>query len=382
MHPRSPLRGLPYAPVRRILAMMSESPIANRSSHPFSVWVAPLAWVVLLVLGVYFFDALATVALGVLAACIIACTLAPLMDHIPGPRSSDVAVLGIGLLLGLGLVVFSLYLPLHRPISDAVARWPQTRLAVDQTLKVWSDRMGLPQTLTVNHLLKGLGDFLAGKGGEAIFSRSADVFLGLLLSLTFTLIGSIFLLSEPPERLIKPALRFFSARHRPTLQAVLSELAPRFRRWVLGTLAGMFVVFIASAIGYKIVGVEFAIPLALMAGFAEIIPTVGPATACIVAGLFALATQTTGVALGVLAVYCVIQAIEAYAILPTIMRGAVNMHPAVTLFSVVLWGKVFGIPGLMLAIPINLTIGTFLEHFRIRPREKLEGGQVAAPEGR
>jgi predicted PurR-regulated permease PerM len=355
---------------------MSEPPGANRSHHPLAVWISPLAWVVLLVLGVYFFDAIATVLLGVLAACIIACTISPLMKYIPGPRSSDVAVLGLGLLLALGLTLFSLYLPLRRPISDAIERWPQTRLAVDQTLKVWSDRMGLPQTLTVNHLLKGLGDFLAGKGGEALFSRSADVFLGLLLSLTFTLIGSIFLLSEPPERLIQPGLRFFSAKHRPALEAVLSELAPRFRRWVLGTMTGMFVVFIASAIGYKIVGVEFAIPLALMAGFAEIVPTVGPATACIVAGLFALATQTPGTALGVLLVYCVIQAIEAYVILPAIMRGAVNMHPAVTLFSVVLWGKVFGIPGLMLAIPINLTIGTFLEHFRIRPREKLEGGQT------
>ena len=57
-------------------------------------------------------------------------------------------------------------------------------------------------------------------------------------------------------------------------------------------------------------------------------------------------------ALGVLVVYGVIQALEAYIILPLIMRGAVNMHPAITLFTVVLWGKIFGVPGLILAIPL------------------------------
>ncbi len=331
-----------------------------------------MAWVILLASGIYFFDAISTVALGVLAACIIACTLSPLMKFIPGPRSSDVAIIAVGLLLVIGLAFLSLYLPLRRPILDSIERWPQTRMAVDQTLKGWSERMGLQQTLTVSHLLKGLGDFLAGKGGEALFSHSADVLLGLLLSLTFTLIGSIFLLSEPPERLIKPGLRFFSAENQKALRDALYDLAPRFRRWAIGAFTGMFVVFTASAVGFKLVGVEFAIPLALMAGFAEIVPTVGPATACLIASLFALATQTAGTAAGVLVVYCVIQAIEAYLILPTIMRGAVNMHPAVTLFSVVLWGKVFGIPGLMLAIPINLTISTFIEHFRIRPRERRE----------
>jgi predicted PurR-regulated permease PerM len=79
-------------------------------------------------------------------------------------------------------------------------------------------------------------------------------------------------------------------------------------------------------------------------------------------------------AVGVLAVYGGIQILEAYVILPLIMRGAVNIHPAVTLFTVVLWGKIFGVPGLMLAIPINLTIWTLLDHFSIRPREAALSG--------
>jgi predicted PurR-regulated permease PerM len=128
----------------------------------------------------------------------------------------------------------------------------------------------------------------------------------------------------------------------------------------------MSVVFAASLIGYLTIGVKVALPLALMAGFAEIVPTVGPAVACLIAAVVVGATQGGTAVVGVLVVWGIIQAIEAYIVLPLIMRGAVNVHPAVTLFSVVLWGKLFGVPGLMLAIPINLTIWTMLDHFRMR----------------
>jgi predicted PurR-regulated permease PerM len=54
---------------------------------------------------------------------------------------------------------------------------------------------------------------------------------------------------------------------------------------------------------------------------------------------------------------------EDYIVLPLIMRNAVRIAPVVTLFTVVLWGEIFGVPGLMLAIPINLTLWHAAKHF-------------------
>src|SRR5207249_4549439 len=104
--------------------------------------------------------------------------------------------------------------------------------------------------------------------------RGAEVLLGIALSLVFTLVGSIFLLSDPPQHLIGPALRLLAPPERRKMEAVLEDLPPRYRAWVVGTLIGMSVVFTASMIGYLIIGVKVALPLALMAGFAEIVPTV------------------------------------------------------------------------------------------------------------
>jgi predicted PurR-regulated permease PerM len=337
------------------------------------VWLAPAGWFILFILILFFFAQVSTVALGVLSACIVACTLHPLMNRIPGPRALDIGVLAVGLIAVVGLAVFAFYWPLQRPISDAVDNWPQTKAAVDRVLATWSHNLGMKgEGLSVDVMVDNVRAFLTGSGG-VFFSRTADIVLGILLSLAFTLVGSIFLLSEEAEGIIAPLLRIFPPRLRPSMRAAMIDLEPRYRAWAVGTLTGMGVVFCASSIGYSLIGLKMAIPLALLAGFAEIVPTVGPAIACVIAALFAGATQSAAAATFVLIVWGIIQALEAYVILPLIMKGAVNVHPAVTLFTVVLWGKIFGVAGLMLAIPINLTIWTFLDHMHTQSLDG-EGG--------
>ncbi len=329
-----------------------------------------MAWLLVVALCLYFFSAISTVVLGILAASIIACTLQPIMAHIPGPRGTDIVVTGVLLLAAAGFIGFCLYWPLATPLSRAFDNWPQMKADVNQTLGRLSTHLGLDEPMRIEKLTSTIVNFLIG-GSQQLFSRGADLVLGVLIALAFSLIGSMFLLSENPQRLLAPAARLLPERHRPALEAVVKDLAPRFRRWVIGTIAGMTLVFVASLIGFKSIGFKLAVPMALLAGFGEVVPTVGPATACVIAALFAGASQGAGMLIGVLIVWGAIQAVETYLILPLIMRGAVNIHPAVTLFTVVLWGKIFGIAGLILALPINLTIWTCIEHFRLKPREKI-----------
>ena len=320
-----------------------------------------------LALFFFFFNAISTVLLGVLAAAIVACTLNPLMRIFPGPRGVAAGVLGLSLIATVGALLLALSWPLAKPIQKAFDNWSQTETAVDDFLKIKSSKFGIKDALTVSDLFKTVGNFLAGTGGQQLFSRSADVTLSILLWLVFIFIGSIFLLTEPPETLIGPASLLAPPKHRMEIHRMFMDLGPRLRRWVIATMMSMSIVFTASLIGYSVIGLKLAAPLALLAALCEIVPTVGPAVAAVVAGLFAAATSGGGAVAGVAIVYGIIQAVEAYIILPMIMRGAVKIHPAVTLFSVVFWGKVFGVPGLMLAIPINLTLWGLARHFVIRP---------------
>lgn len=360
-------------------------------------WVRRLTvlfvWLVAIFLFVYFFSAVATVILGVLAAAIVATTLHPLLRFIPGPRGVAAGVLGLSLIALCAALVLALSWPLASPLQNAVENWSHTSAKVDEFLakktRFLSDRPSVPTVpeidpetgaavppqrahpLRVSDIFTTVGTFLTGSGGGAFFSRSADVVFGILLWLVFIFIGSIFLLTEPASVLINPASMLVPPRHREAFRQMFYDLEPRLRRWVIGTLISMSIVFTASLIGYSVIGLQLAAPLALLAALCEIVPTVGPAVAAVVAALFAAATGSGGTVAGVAVVYGIIQAVEAYVILPMIMRGAVKIHPAVTLFSVVLWGKIFGVPGLMLAIPINLTLWAAAERFVIQRQERL-----------
>ncbi|MGE5611820.1 MAG: hypothetical protein ACM359_21410, partial [Bacillota bacterium] len=121
---------------------MSDCTQNDNTAAPRSrpVWLSPVAWIVTLVLTIYFFSPLSTVVLGILAAAIIACTLQPLLKLVPGPRGLGVAVAGLSLVAILGIVGFSLSWPLHRPISDAIDNWPTTKLRIDDAIKIWGTK--------------------------------------------------------------------------------------------------------------------------------------------------------------------------------------------------------------------------------------------------
>ncbi|HET6251584.1 MAG TPA: AI-2E family transporter [Tepidisphaeraceae bacterium] len=331
---------------------------------------------VLLVVFFYFFNPISTVLLGVLAATIVASAFNPLLRFIPGPRGIGAGVIGVGLIAVAGALVLAFSLPLAEPVQRQFQNWPQTKQIVDQSLTRWSVRLNIGKPMTSDELLHQIGAFFATDSGSLLLIGVRDAVLAILLWLAFVFVGSIFLMSSARDVLLSPALRTIPQRHRANVRAMLDALGARLRWWLIGTVGGMCIVFSASAIGYSASRLKFAFPLALLAGLGEMVPTVGPATAALLALLFA-ASQSGAAVLGVLLTYATIQSLEAYVILPLIMRGAVKIHPAITLFSVVLWAKVFGIPGLMMAIPINLVIGSAVEYLYVLPREQREA-QAAA----
>lgn len=334
-----------------------------RVHHFLSVFV----WIIALGLALYFFTAAKMILLGVLAAGCVASALHPLMGYVPGPRWGRAAAVGLIPVLVLGgLVALTSWL-LAGPLAEEVQQWPQIRQAINNLLATWSERLGLDRSLTVRSVLERAGEMLTGSGGRELFSTAASAVTGTLIALAFMVFGTIFLLGEPSGRLLNPLLTLLPPHRRPQLRGAVEDLVPRLRWWLIGTLISMAAVGVASGIGYAVVGLNLGLPLAVLAGVSEIVPTLGPAATFLIALLFA-ATQGSGVVLGVAIVYGIVQLLESYVLLPLVMKEAVKIPPVVTLFTVVLWGQVFGAAGLLLAIPINLVLWSLADHLLLRPR--------------
>jgi predicted PurR-regulated permease PerM len=119
----------------------------------------------------------------------------------------------------------------------------------------------------------------------------------------------------------------------------------------------------------SILGVKFALILAVFSGFAEIVPIIGPIVAASVAALaaylggganFGLAPLQT--VLAVIVIYAVIRQTQDYLVNPYVMGKITKLHPLVILFAVIAGEHIAGVLGLILAVPIAGVIRIIFEY--------------------
>ncbi len=324
-------------------------------------------WGVVVVLVLHFFRPLTFIGLGFLATAAVWAMLKPIADHMVGPRWLRAIIAGIIFIIGVGGALTLLVWVLIKPIRQQLNQWPQVKQNLDSLLAHWAHVFGV-RPLTVDELGNQLAQFVLGEQLKDVLGIATDVLATGTILLIFIMIGSIYLLAERPGGLVNPVLRILPPARVIPMRLVFADLEPRLRWWLIGTIISMTGIGIVAFVGYSLIGLHFALPLAVFAGLAEIVPTVGPATTFVLSVLLALTQGVTQV-LGVLIVYIVIQLFEANILIPLVMRSVVDIPPVVSLFTIILWGKIFGIAGLLLAIPIDLLIWTVADHFLIRPHD-------------
>ncbi len=138
---------------------------------------------------------------------------------------------------------------------------------------------------------------------------------------------------------------------------VFNQLEKRLGIWVGAQLTLMFIIGILSYLGYVIIGVNFALPLAIIAGILELVPNIGPTIASILAGIFGL---TISPITGVLAVIwgIIVQQLENNFIVPKIMKEAIGINPLITILLIASGAKLGGVVGAVIALPLYLTVET------------------------
>lgn len=137
--------------------------------------------------------------------------------------------------------------------------------------------------------------------------------------------------------------------------AILLRVEKRLGAWVLGELSLMAFIGTLSYVGLFFLQIEFALPLAIMAGLLEIVPTIGPTISAVPAILVAFAHSPL-LALSVTALYIIVQQVENNIVVPMVMRKSVGLPPILTILALMIGGRFAGVTGAILAVPILLTI--------------------------
>jgi predicted PurR-regulated permease PerM len=121
-------------------------------------------------------------------------------------------------------------------------------------------------------------------------------------------------------------------------------------RWMQGQIVLCILIAVAVFLGLWFLGVKYTLVLAILAGTFEIVPLIGP----IFAGALSVAValgDSSGLAISTLIFFVVIHQIENHVLVPLVMRGAVDVHPAVVIVALLGGYQLAGIPGMLLAVP-------------------------------
>lgn len=145
------------------------------------------------------------------------------------------------------------------------------------------------------------------------------------------------------------------ATSRAYVRQVLAEIATVLRKWLVTQLIAMVVIGVVSMIVLLVLDVKAAFALAFIAGLMEFIPTVGPILSAVPAVLMAF-VDSPEKALFVVIAYWGIQFLENNLLIPFLMRGEMDLPPAITLVAQTLMTLVFGFLGLMVAVPMTAAV--------------------------
>lgn len=193
-----------------------------------------------------------------------------------------------------------------------------------------------------------MGQGLAGIAG-ALFGfvgSTVEIVVYVLLALFIAL----YIASEP-DLYHRGLMHLFPHRARARAGDVLTQIASVLRKWLGTQLIAMVTLAVVWAIALSVLRVKAALALAVIAGLLEFVPTIGPTMAVVPAIAMALLDSPTK-AVSVLIVYLVIQGFEANLLIPLLMKGRIELAPAVTIVAQALMTLAFGFFGLMVAVPL------------------------------
>ncbi|MEP6763493.1 MAG: AI-2E family transporter [Gemmatimonadaceae bacterium] len=187
-------------------------------------------------------------------------------------------------------------------------------------------------------------------------------YLFSFVSSTVAMIGGIFMLiflsiyiGAEPDVYRGWILSVIPAHNRAYMRLVLGEMSMVLRKWLVTQMVAMLVIGIACTAVLLALGVKAPYALGIIAGLLEFVPTIGPVMSAVPAVLMGF-VDSPSLALYVLIAYWVVQFIENNLLIPFLMRGEMDLPPAITLVAQALMTFVFGFFGLLIAVPFTAAL--------------------------
>jgi predicted PurR-regulated permease PerM len=288
------------------------------------------------------------------------------------PKGMAILLIYLIFLALIALVFLLIIPPIMDQFEQLIANFPTywERMSSDlSNLSVFFSQYGLTDNIS-SYLKDFKLNLPVATGG--IFSRVSGFFAGIF-SLFIVLVITFYILVQ--EGATKRILRsILPTQYLPYAYQLVNKVQKKLGLWLRGQLMLCFFIAILVYIGLLILNIRYALILAIIAGVLEFIPYLGPTFAGAVA-IFITFFQSPIKALLVLILYIIVQLLENNILVPNVMRRAVGLNPVVSIVALLIGGKLGGIFGAILAIPVATALSVIAEDLfdrKMAEKTKLE----------
>jgi predicted PurR-regulated permease PerM len=310
--------------------------------------------------SLYFLFLVKDVLILLFVSLILASAFNPWVDWMQKfriPRALGVLFIYLIMFSVLFFVLYLIIPPIGNQIRDFSENFPAY---LDKTL---SSYVGLKEFANEHGILEqfeqallNISSYFQTMVGN-LFTTVTGIF-SVIFSFFLVLVITFYMVVE--ENAIKKIIWSFAPeKHQPYIMQLVLRMQKKIGLWLRGQLILSFIIFLLTFIGLKILGVNYALTLALIAGLTEFIPYLGPVLAAIPA-VFLSFTQSPMLAIFVIILYYIIQLVENNIVVPKLMQKVVGLNPIIIIVVLLIGFKIAGIVGAIISIPAATAINVFL----------------------
>jgi len=346
-----------------------------------------ILWIILGLFSLYFINALfnkyqlvSDTFFTIIISIIIAYFLNPLVNFFEKKGlQRTLATLAVYLLiLGVFIVLFILVLPrTGRELRRLATNLPDYITSLTQ----WSESFYNKYTNTVGEMPEIMVSV------EKIFSQNIEMIQsGLATGVEKFVLGVVGMFSRIISWILTPILTFYFLADKDQFIQWIKKMIPESKKeevfvlareidgalssFIRGRLFMAVAVGIATTIFLFIVGVEFAIVIGFITGLADIIPYIGPFLGFVPAVIFAfMASPIKAVWVGIF--FILIQWGENNIIAPKVLGKTTGIHPLTVLLSIIIGGTIFGVMGMILAVPFVSVCIILYKYIKVKINERI-----------
>ncbi len=327
----------------------------NSKKRPYALELA--ASLLSLTLIIMILYVLQGIILPLMFAILIAISLFPVTKFLERLRLGTVVSALLSIVLAIAILSGLLYFIVHQTIvigKDGHAIVDKFITILD-TVQIWlHDQFGLEPSQVSERIRSEANNLLSHAGAyvSAAFGSIGSMLTGAILVPLYA-----FFLLYYRVFFREFFFRAFKSAPQEVVNNTLNKIYDVVQSYLLGLLTVMGIVAILNTVGLWMLGIQYAWFFGTLASLLMLLPYIGIAIGSILPAVFALATKDSAwYAVGVIGWFQVVQFLEGNIITPNIVGSKVSINPLMAIIAIILGGMLFGLGGLVIALPLVATI--------------------------